>query len=64
MNKVILMGHDTHRATVHRNPCASHAIHWQSTVVEIETGSSQQISSGAWHLDEPENLLRSISRKA
>ena len=68
MNKVILMGRLTRdpesRCTQSNSSQESMCIKRYTLAVDrrgIETGSSQQISSGAWHLDEPENLLRSIS---
>ena len=40
---------DIHSRTVHRNPCAWHVIHWQSTAEVQETGSSQRILYHASH---------------
>lgn len=41
---------DIHSRTVHKNPCAWHVTHWQSTAEVRETGSSQRISFPALHL--------------
>ena len=38
---------DIHSRTVHKNPCAWHVTHWQSTAEVRETGSSQRESKKA-----------------
>ena len=54
---------DIHSRTVHKNPCAWHVTHWQSTAEVRETGSSQRISFPALHLAKTANLQRSISNR-
>ena len=54
---------DVDAATVHKNPCAWHVTHWQSTAEVQETGSSQRISFPALHLAKTANLQRSISSR-
>ena len=51
---------DIHSRTVHKNPCAWHVTHWQSTAEVRETDSSQRISFPALHLAKTVNLQRSI----